>query len=289
MYNLTVSTAMVDLTFSRCLLFTPADRPERFAKAVSAGADGAVLDLEDGVGLPAKDDARRAALAFFTAPIAAPTGFIWALRLNHVTTVGGLRDLLALHEAAARPQCIVLPKTESVSEVEIAVRHLSDRGTQPRIIALIETARGLSAAEAIAAHPAVGALAFGGADLAADLGAELGWEQMLYARSRIVQAAATAGVAAFDVPFLDIRDAEGLRKATESAKALGYTCKFAIHPAQIASINEVFTPAPDQVAKARKIVAAFENARGGACEVDGRMVDVPVVKSARRVAALAAR
>jgi (S)-citramalyl-CoA lyase len=280
---------MSHLTFSRCLLFTPANRPERFAKAVSAGADGAVLDLEDGVGLPAKDDARRAALAFFSAPPAGPAGFLWALRLNHVTTADGLRDLLALRQSSARPRCIVLPKTESVAEVEIAVRHLGDGDPPPRIVALIESGRGLSAAEAIAAHPAVDALAFGGADLAADLGAELGWEQMLYARSRIVQAAATAGVTAFDVPHLDIHDADGLRKATQAAKALGYTCKFAIHPAQIAPINEVFTPGPDQVAQARKIVAAFEDARGGACQVDGRMVDVPVVKSARRIVALAAR
>ena len=280
---------MADLIYSRCLLFTPADRPERFAKAVSAGADGAVLDLEDGVGLAAKDAARRAALAFFAAPAAAPARFLWALRVNHVTTADGLRDLLALREAAARPRFIVLPKTESVEEVEITVRHLGDGGTPPRIVALIESGRGLSAAEAIAAHPAVGALAFGGADLAADLGAELGWEQMLFARSRIVQASATAGVAAFDVPHLDIHDVDGLRKATQAAKALGYTCKFAIHPAQIAPINEVFTPGPDQVAQARKIVAASEDARGGACQVDGRMVDVPVVKSARRIVALAAR
>jgi citrate lyase beta subunit len=112
---------------------------------------------------------------------------------------------------------------------------------------------------------------------------------MLFARSRIVQAAAGAGIAAFDVPFLDIHNPEGLRKETESAKALGYACKLAIHPAQIAVINSVFTPGADQIATARRIVAAFEQAHGGACQVDGRMVDAPVVKSARRTVALAAR
>lgn len=278
------------LSLARSFLFTPADRPERLGKAVTVGADGAILDLEDGVGLAAKDAARRAALEFFASPVNAPERFIWALRLNHVTTADGLRDLLAFSAAQARPAVIVLPKTESATEVDIAVRHLSAAAHEgPRVIALIESGRGLSAADAIASHPAVDALAFGGADLAADLGATLGWEQMLFARSRIVQAAAGAGIAAFDVPYLDIHDAGGLRKETEAAKALGYACKLAIHPTQIAVINSVFTPGTDQIATARRIVAAFEQAHGGACEVDGRMVDVPVVKSARRTVALAAR
>jgi citrate lyase beta subunit len=276
---------MQDLSLARALLFTPADRPERFPKAMAVGADGAVLDLEDGVGLPAKKTARQAALGFFAAPPPAPSGFVWALRINHITTADGLRDLLALRDAPTRPQVVMLPKVESVSEVEVAVGHLG----APRIVALLETARGLSAAEEIAAHPSVDALGFGGADLAADLGATMGWEQMLFARSRIVQAAATAGIAAFDVPFLDIHDADGLRKETEAAKALGYSCKLAIHPAQITVIDSVFTPAPEQLAKARRIVAAFQQSGGGACQVDGRMVDVPVVKSARRTVALADR
>jgi (S)-citramalyl-CoA lyase len=276
---------MQDLSLVRSLLFTPADKPDRFLKAFSVGADGAVLDLEDGVGLPNKEIARRAALEFFAVPPPAPDGFVWAPRLNHVSTADGLHDLLAFRDAANRPAVVMLPKTESASEVEITVRHLG----APRIIALLESGRGLSAAEAIAAHPSVEALGFGGADLAADLGATMGWEQMLLARSRVVQAAATAGIGAFDVPFLDIHDAEGLRKETEAAKALGYSCKLAIHPAQIVGINAVFTPAPDQLARARRIVAAFEQAKGGACQVDGKMVDVPVVKSARRTVALAER
>jgi citrate lyase beta subunit len=276
---------MQDVSLVRSLLFTPADRPDRFPKAVTVGADGAVLDLEDGVGLPGKETARRAVLEFFAAPPQAPDSFVWALRLNHVTTRDGLRDLLALRDAPDRPRVVVLPKTESVAEVEIAVRHLGAL----RIVALLESGRGLSAAEAIAAHPSVDALGFGGADLAADLGATMGWEQMLFARSRVVQAASTAGIAAFDVPFLDIHDTEGLRKETLAAKALGYACKLAIHPAQVAVINAVFTPAPDQLSAARRIVAAFEQAKGGACQVDGKMVDVPVVKSARRVVALAER
>jgi (S)-citramalyl-CoA lyase len=253
-------------------------------------AKRAVLDLEDGVGLPSKQKAREAALRFFEAPTPAPADFIWAVRLNHITTEDGLKDLLALRAAARRPKVVMLPKTESVSEVEIAVHHLkTGAGNSPQIITLIETGRGLGAADAIAAHPSVAAIAFGGADLAADLHATLAWEPMLFARSRIVQAAAAAGIAAFDVPFLDIHDAAGLSKETEMVKTLGYSCKLAIHPAQIAPIDAVFTPSPKKLARAERIVAAFEQAHGGACQVDGRMVDVPVVKAARRTVALAGR
>jgi citrate lyase beta subunit len=278
---------MPDLSLIRSLLFTPADRPDRFAHGPSSGADGVILDLEDGVGLPAKPAARKSALAFFADPAAAPAGFLWALRLNHVTTEAGLQDLMALR-AARRPAVVVLPKTESVAEVEIALAHLGADGQAPGIVAMIESGRGLTAADEIAMHPAVAALAFGGADLAADLHATLAWEPMLFARSRIVQAAASAGIAAWDVPFLDIHNPDGLKRETVAAKALGYVCKLAIHPAQIAPINAVFTPSEGELARARRVVSAFSAAHGGACQVDGKMVDAPVVKAARRTVALAA-
>jgi citrate lyase beta subunit len=278
---------MQDLSFLRSLLFTPADRPDRFAKGPASRADGVILDLEDGVGLPAKPAARKAALAFFADPTPAPSGFVWALRLNHVTTQAGLEDLLALR-GASKPAVVVLPKTESVTEIEIALAHLSADAEAPTIVATIETARGLAAADEIARHPAVASLLFGGGDLAADLHATLTWEPMLFARSRVVQAAAAARIGAWDVPYLDIHDAEGLKQETVASKALGYVCKLSIHPAQIAPINAVFTPSKSEFARAQRIVSAFAAAHGGACQVDGKMVDAPLVKAARRTVALAA-
>jgi (S)-citramalyl-CoA lyase len=280
---------MDELSLARSLLFTPADRPERFAGGVNSGADGAVLDLEDGVGLPNKDKARSAALSFFASNTNTQTGFIWAVRLNHVSTAAGLADLLAFAAASARPRFVMLPKTESVAEVDIAVAHLACAGEAPTIIALLESGRGLTAADEIAAHPAVGALVFGGADLAADLGAVLAWEPMLFARSRVIHAAATAQIPAFDVPFLDIHDAAGLEQETRSVKALGYGGKLAIHPAQIGVVNAVFTPTPDEVAAAARIVSAAEAAGGNAIQLDGKMIDAPVVKAARRTVRLASR
>jgi citrate lyase beta subunit len=270
----------------RSALFTPADKLDRFEKGYASGADAVVIDLEDGVGLSAKSAARNALLAF--AP-EIPDSCLWILRINHVKTKEGLLDLLAVGASPSKPSVVMLPKTESVAEIDIAVAHLSDRTGTPSIIALIESAEGLSKAEKLARHPAVAALAFGGADLASDLNAELSWEPMLFARSRLVQACAVGGVPAWDVPYLTIADAEGLRRETASAKALGFSAKLAIHPGQIAVINSEFAPDADQLASAQRIVAAFEHADKGVVVVDGRMVDLPILKAAHRTVSRADR
>ena len=112
---------------------------------------------------------------------------------------------------------------------------------------------------------------------------------MLFARSRIVQAAAAGGAVAWDVPFLDIYDSAGLARETAAAKSLGYSGKLAIHPGQINPIHSAFIPTAEQLARAKRIMEAFELAKGGACVVDGKMVDLPVVKAARRTVQLASR
>lgn len=277
---------MADMNLMRVLLFTPATHPEYIGKAAASGADGMVIDLEDGVALEAKDQARANLLAVLNKPRPANDKFVWSVRLNHIRTQPGLADLLALAGRGDRFDAVMMPKVESPHEVEIAATHLAI--TSPRIIALIESGCGLEQAAAIAAHPQVAAIAFGGADLAADLHAELAWEPMLWPRSRIVQAAAASGIPAFDVPFLDIHDAEGLRKEALAAKRLGYGCKLAIHPGQVATIKSVFAPSPEELAHARRIVDAYAAAKGAACQVDGKMVDVPVWKAAMRTVGLAA-
>jgi len=275
---------MSDMNLVRVLLFTPASHPEYVAKAAASGADGLIIDLEDGVALDAKDAARANLIELLDKPRPPRPGFAWCVRLNHIETRPGLADLLALAGRADGLDAIVLPKVESPQEVQIAARHLAI--TSPRIVALIESGRGLEHAAAIAAHPHVAAIAFGGADLAADLHAELAWEPMLWARSRIVQSAAASAIPAFDVPFLDIHDADGLQREAVAAKRLGYGCKLAIHPLQVAPIKAVFTPTADEIARARRIVDAYAAAKGAACQVDGKMVDVPVWKAALRTVRL---
>ena len=261
----------------RVLLFTPGNRPERFAKAAAAGADGVILDLEDAVSLGDKDTARATLMAFFGRP---QPGF--GLRVNNIHTPAGLRDLDALASSKIAPGFLVLPKVESAFEVRLYARLLN----RVPLVCTIESARGIDAASEIAAaDPSVRALAFGGADLAVDLRAELAWEPMLYGRSRIVQAAAAAGIAAIDVPHVVLDDEAGLRADARRAKALGFSAKLAIHPKQVASILEVFTPSAAEIERAQAIVAAYEAAGGNVVEYHGKMVDGPIVKSAQRILA----
>jgi (S)-citramalyl-CoA lyase len=150
----------------------------------------------------------------------------------------------------------------------------------------IETARGIVAAASIArALQPNDALGFGGADLAADLGALFAWEPLFAARCGVITAAASVGAAVFDVPYLDIADADGLRTETQRVRALGFTGKLAIHPAQVATIVEAFLPDTGEIERARRVVAALEAAGGEAALLDGRMIDLPVAVSARRTLA----
>ncbi|HYM68926.1 MAG TPA: CoA ester lyase [bacterium] len=272
----------------RTLLFTPGDRSERFAKAQSTGADGQILDLEDAVGGAQKDAARVVAIEYFRA-VPRGDGFLRCLRINSLQTPAGFKDVSALADSDARPDAILVPKSEHPAELRLLARVLAPRPVP--FIALIETAVGLRHAENIARQRGVVALVFGGVDLAADLGAELAWEPMLAHRAHVVRAAAGAGIVAWDVPYLRLRDPDDgpLIEEARRSKALGYTGKMAVHPRQVAPILSVFTPSPGEVAHARRVVEAYKRAAGGVCEVDGKMIDVPVYRSARRVVDLASR
>ena len=177
----------------------------------------------------------------------------------------------------------MIPKVAAADGVRSAQRLL---GEDIPLFPIIETAAGLENAVHIgAASPAVAALMFGGFDLSAELGAEPEWEPLLYARSRVVHAAAMSGLDTIDMPSRDFRDLTRLRDEAEKAGRLGFTGKVAIHPAQIPVIHDVFTPSPEEVEQARRIVEADRAAGGGAVSLDGRMVDRPVVEAARRVLA----
>ncbi len=270
----------------RTMLFTPANHPERFEKAKDMSADGVVIDLEDAISQAEKDAARESAINYFITSSSIPN-FMRCLRINSLKTRHGLKDLSAIIDCGITPDAIVLPKTEYAAEILILDSLLGQKKIP--YIALIETSTGLYNAQAIAqASNNMAALVFGGGDLAADLGATLSWEPMLAARSLIVQAAATAGLAVIDVPYLNLREADdtGILEETRKVKALGYTGKFAIHPKHIKPILEVYTPSPDEVVRAQKIIDIFNHAKGNVCEVDGKMIDAPIVRLAQRTLAL---
>jgi citrate lyase beta subunit len=155
---------------------------------------------------------------------------------------------------------------------------------------IIETNRALEAAFEIAVcSPRIDALFFGGVDMAAELRCENAWEPLLYARSRVVHAAASAGLDVVDVPYLDLQDMDGMVAAAQQAKALGFSGKGAIHPKQIAAINEVFTPSAEEIERAHRIIRTFEEADTGLVVIDGKLIEKPVLRDMYRIVAIAER
>lgn len=277
--------ATVQVAGRRSWLFTPATKPDRFDRAAGAGADALIIDLEDAVAPADKASARQAALDWLAMPGQEGGGILRAVRINQPGTPWGLEDLLGLVRSAAKPDAVVVPKTESADVLRLVDRLFVEAGKEIQLVALIESARGIAEAASIAqATPRLGALFFGAADHAADLGAECAWEPMLHARSSVVNAAALAGLATIDSPFFAIADDEGLRRETAAVVRLGFTAKAAIHPRQVAAINEALTPSAEQVAEARLILE--ENAKGVGV-VGGKMIDEAVARKSRRILAAA--
>jgi citrate lyase subunit beta/citryl-CoA lyase len=257
------------------LLFCPADRPDRYAKALAA-ADTVIIDLEDAVAPRARPAARQALLATPLDP-----GRV-IVRVNPVGTDDHERDLRAVRRTAYRR--IMVAKTESAGEL----------GGLPdwEIIALCETARGIVHAAEIAAAPSVIALMWGAEDLVASLGgyASRGPDGRYRdlaraARTQVLLAAGAYGRAAIDAVHLDIKDLDGLATETEDAAASGFACKACIHPGQVETVRHGFAPSGDRIAWARRVVAAC--AEGGVVRVDGQMVDAPLLAQAQRILAAA--
>jgi citrate lyase subunit beta/citryl-CoA lyase len=244
-------------------LFVPGDRPERFAKAALSGADAVIIDLEDAVAPTAKA-AARAALG------ALPDGITTIVRINARATPFHAGDMAAI--AGLRLAAIMLPKSETAEDIQAVAAGIP-------VIALVETARGMANAREIARHAQQ--LAFGSIDYCADLGLAHIREALLAARSELVLASRLANLP----PPLDgvttaIQDAALIEDDACYARQLGFGGKLCIHPAQIAAIRRGFAPSAQDIAWARRILAAGED---GAVSVDGAMVDAPVRLRARLI------
>ena len=258
----------------RSLLFVPGSRADRFQKALDSGADAVCFDLEDAVPKAQKREA-RAIIGRLPMQGAAQVGRF--LRINGLATADGLRDLLALAEAGHAPDALLVPKAVAPREMDL-IGALLDPA--PPLIAILETAAGVEAAAAIAAHPQVAALLFGSADYCADTGAAMQWDGLAYARGRIVAAAAAHRVLAIDGVWPDVQDDAGALADTQRIRGLGFRARCAIHPRQVPFIHQGFAPPAEELAKARRIVAAFEAGGGAAILVDGVMIDQPLYESA---------
>jgi citrate lyase subunit beta/citryl-CoA lyase len=267
-------------TLGPALLFCPADRPERYGKAADR-ADTVILDLEDAVA-PGAKEAARAALA---EALLAPERTV--VRLNAVGTADFALDCQAVQRTGYRT--VMLAKTESPEHVAAVRKALGD----VEVIALVETARGVVGATAIARADGVTALMWGAEDLVASLGGTSSRTSggtyravALQARSQVLLAAGAAGVGCIDAVYVDIADTEGLSAEAEDAAASGFAAKACIHPGQVAAIRAAFAPDDAEVERARALLAAAENERG-VFAFEGRMVDEPILRHARSVLARA--
>ena len=275
----------------RSILFSPADRPELMQKAPTSGADTVCFDLEDAVAPSKQREAREAVHDLLTDPEFDPDCEV-TVRVS-VDAAGDLDAVLGDDPESVRLDGVMVPKVTESEDVSWIDDLLDEHGADAAIIALVETARGVLNVDAIADARATDAVAFGGEDLAADLGATRTDEgtEILHARQRVLLAASAAGVDAIDTVYTDYEDTDGLREETAFALELGYDGKLAIHPTQVSVINDAFTPPAERVEWAERVLDARDEAEAegrAVFSVDGEMIDAPLIAQAERVVERAA-
>ena len=265
-------------------LYVPADDPGRLAKARGRGSHALIVDLEDGVAASAKESARRTAAEFVSQSLG--EGPVAWIRINR----GELQepDLEAVLEG--RPAGIAVPKVESAEEIRALVAGIHRRQPGLPVMALIESAKGVLAMAEIAAVDGVTLLQVGEADLRADLGVELGPDEseLLLVRQQAVLACAAASIAPPIAPVsVDFRDLDALLRSTQSLARMGYLGRACIHPAQIPVVHQAFEPSVEAVQRARELCVLAEAhaaaGKGAFTGPDGRLVDEPIIRQARRL------
>ncbi|HXV64005.1 MAG TPA: CoA ester lyase [Vicinamibacteria bacterium] len=268
----------------RSLLYLPGSSRPMIEKAGQRGADVLVLDLEDGVHPDLKDEARKiVSECYRTTDWGGSEVFV---RANGPETAWHHADIEMLSKL--RPEAAILPKCEDSERIQSLGRMLGD----VPLLLMVETARGVMAARELASLPGVVGLVFGAADYRASLGAGRLPEEMelFYARSRILHAARAAGAEAFDTPWFEYKDLDGLEESTRRVREMGFDGKTAIHPAQVPVIHRVFQPTPDEIARARGTIEVMEKALSqgkNVATLGNEMVEALHLKQALRILARA--
>jgi citrate lyase subunit beta / citryl-CoA lyase len=270
------------MTLPTSYLFVPGDRPDRYAKALAAGAGAVIIDLEDAVAPDAKPAAREHIRAWSLSQSAPNANVI--VRVNDAATSWFEADLELVRASAI---CgVMLPKAERAADIARCVTALSRDGF---VMPIIETARGVLAVDAVAAAPGVQRLAFGTLDYAVDVDLSGDERGLLYPACRMALASRVAGIGS---PVAGVTTAIGNDAQLESdlrfARACGFGAKLCIHPAQLALTHRAFAPTEEEIAWARRVVDAVASGRG-AVQVDGKMVDRPVVLKAQTILDRASR
>ncbi|WP_175691397.1 HpcH/HpaI aldolase/citrate lyase family protein [Burkholderia anthina] len=279
-----MSTPSSPVHHARSFLFVPATRPERFAKALDSAADCIVIDLEDAVAMDAKD-AARAQLAQHLPLLTPEQRARTVVRVNAVGTPWHDADIALLRDWAPQGVVVMLPKAEDADALRRVAQQLGDAA---RIVALIESLAGLDAADALARDPQVVRLAFGHLDFQLDLGMRASAEEpeLAFARNALVAASRRARLPApIDGVTVRTDDAERLAADARRARAFGFGGKLCIHPAQVAGVNDALGYSDDEHAWARRVIDEAAKHGGAVFNLDGRMVDLPVIRAAEAIVA----
>src|SRR6185503_14276473 len=276
----------------RALLYMPGDDRRKIEKAATLGVDSICMDMEDGVAMNKKAEARAV-----IAQAMKDLDFGTSERCIRINSVGSGMEKYDLAAAlTTNPDAIVVPKIESAEQVKWVSDHIETHelssnksiGTV-RLLVGVETAKGiLNLKEIASANKRLEAIIFGGEDYAASVGAVRTKEaiELLYARQATVTACAANDLQAIDIVFIDFKDAEGLRLEASQGAGFGFSGKQIIHPNQVAAVQEAFTPSDSAIEYAKRIVESFESSQKegkGAYALDGKMIDMPLLKNAQKV------
>ena len=270
------------ISVRRSFIFTPGLKPEMFPKAISSGADMVCIELEDGIAIKDKDEARKNTFKALET-LKVKSGVELVVRVNCQRTKFGLMDLEAVVSSKTNIKAIMLPKVKTPDEITFIDDMLTDCGLDTDLHVIMETNEALESIYDIAhASKRIVALYFGGVDMAAELRVPNEYKNLIYARSRLVHAGASVGVDVIDVPYLDLEDMDGMKKEAELVRDLGFTGKGSIHPKQINMLNEIFTPSKEEIIKAKKIVDQFNESDTGLVVIDGKLIEKPVLREMQR-------
>ena len=270
------------ISVRRSFIFTPGLNPDMFPKAIASGADMVCIELEDGIAIKDKDEARKNTIEALKT-LEVKSGVELVVRVNCQRTKFGLLDLEAFISSKLKVKAIMLPKVKTPDEIKFIDDLLTDCNLNTDLHVIMETNEALQNIYDIAhSSKRIVALYFGGVDMAAELRVPNSYENLLYARSKLVHAGASVGIDVIDVPYLDLEDMDGMKKEAELVRDLGFTGKGSIHPKQINVLNEIFTPSKEEISKAKKIVDQFSESDTGLVVIDGKLIEKPVLREMQR-------
>ena len=270
------------ITVRRSFIFTPGLTPSMFPKAIASGADMVCIELEDGIAIKDKNEARKNTIEALKS-LEVKNDVELVVRINCQRTKFGLLDLEAFISSGLKVKALMLPKVKTPDEITFIDDLLTDSGLDTDLHVIMETNEALENIYDIAhASKRTVALYFGGVDMAAELRVANNYQNLLYARSKLVHAGASVGIDVIDVPYLDLEDMEGMKKEAELVRDLGFTGKGSIHPKQINVLNEIFTPPQEEITKAKKILDQFSESDTGLVVIDGKLIEKPVLREMKR-------